>query len=151
MCRTEGVDQVSKDASGSGEDKPVRLHRYRGQHVKARTAGPAEDRIALIPGLQYRPQELNLYSEVDPLRENIPPLRGARALSYVAVHHKREMVTEIMPTAPALAYMELAQSIVDRHLVKKTLGRAPGSRAIESRHQAVCRGARLRPLRCDEA
>src|SRR5659263_756636 len=100
MCRTEGVDQVSKDASGSGEDKPVRLHRYRGQHVKARTAGPAEDRIALIPGLQYRPQELNLYSEVDPLRENIPPLRGARALSYVAVHHKREMVSAELLSPP---------------------------------------------------
>jgi len=100
--------------------------------VKARTAGPAEDRIALIPGLQYRPQELNLYSEVDPLRDNIPPLRGARALSYVAVHHKREMVTEIMPTAPALAYMELAQSIVDRHLVKKHSGEPPEAARLKA-------------------
>ena len=100
--------------------------------MKARTAGPAEDRIALIPGLQYRPQELNLYSEVDPLRENIPPLRGARALSYVAVHHKREMVTEIMPTAPALAYMELAQSIVDRHLVKKHSGELPEAARLKA-------------------
>ena len=84
-----------------------------------------EDRVALIPNLEYRPEELNLYSEVDPLEENIPPMRGHNKMNYLFVHHKREVIPEISPTLPALIYMEALQGLVDRNLVEKYSGQRP--------------------------
>ena len=103
----------------------MRLREYRGQRVGFRPDDAAEDRVALIPNLEYRPEELNLYSEVDPLQENVPPLRGNNALRYVFTHHKREALTEILPTAPALVYMDSLQGRVDAYLVKKNAARSP--------------------------
>lgn len=103
----------------------MRLREYRGQRVKFRPPGPEEDRVGLIPNLKYRPEELNLYSEVDPLSENVPPLRGPRVLPYVITHHRREMLTEIAPTTPALVYMEAFQARVDNYMVKKYASARP--------------------------
>ncbi len=103
----------------------MRLREYRGQHVKLRPPGPHEDRVALIPNLGYRPQELNLYSEVDPLEENVPPLRGTNALKYVWTHHKREMLPEILPAVPALVYMETLQKKADQRMVRSNAARRP--------------------------
>lgn len=103
----------------------MRLREYQGQRVRFRPPGPEEDRVALIPGLGYRPEELDLYSEVDPLQENVPPLRGPHALQYVLTHHKREALTEIAPTAPALVYMEALQPLVDSYMVKNHYGARP--------------------------
>lgn len=108
-----------------GERKQLRLREYRGQHVKFRPNDMEQDRVALIPNLEYRPEELNLYSEVDPLHENVPPLRGSNKLGYLFVHHKREVIPEISPTLPALIYMEALQGRVDGKLVKKYSGRRP--------------------------
>ncbi len=76
--------------------------------MRFRPPGPEEDRVALIPNLEYRKDELDLYSEVDPLQENVPPLRGPALCSTCVTHHRREALTEIAPTAPALVYMESA-------------------------------------------
>jgi ferredoxin len=103
----------------------MRLREYRGQHVRYRPNDVAEDRIALIPNLEYRAEELALYSEVDPLQENIPPLRGPNTLRYVVTHHKREMCSEILPAVPALVYMETLQDRVDTYMVKKYAGSHP--------------------------
>jgi len=103
----------------------MRLREYRGQYVKFRPDDAIEDRVALIPNLEYRPEELNLYSEVEPLKENVPPLRGNNALRYVVTHHRREAVTEILPAAPALVYMDTLQGRVDAYLVKKHTGKLP--------------------------
>lgn len=103
----------------------MRLREYRGQRVRFRPPGPEEDRVALIPNLEYRKDELDLYSEVDPLQENVPPLRGPRALQYVVTHHKREAVMEIAPAAPALVYMEALQPLLDSYMVKKYSGPSP--------------------------
>ena len=103
----------------------MRMREYRGQRVKFRPDDAAEDRVALIPNLEYRPEEINLYSEVDPLEENIPPLRGPHALGYVWVHHKREALTEILPVVPAMVYMDTLQSRVDAYLVKKNAAGRP--------------------------
>ena len=100
----------------------VRFREYRGQHVRFRPNDTAEDRVALIPDLGYRPDELNLYSEVDPLHENVPPLRGPSALRYVVTHHRRELFTEILPAAPALVYMETLQDRVGAYVVNKCAG-----------------------------
>jgi ferredoxin len=103
----------------------MRLREYRGQYVKFRPDKMAEDRVALIPNLEYRPEELNLYSEVSPLQENVPPLRGPNALKYIWTHHKREALTEILPAAPALVYMDALQDRVDAYMVKKHTGKPP--------------------------
>jgi ferredoxin len=103
----------------------MRLREYRGQYVKFRPGDAVEDRVALIPNLEYRPEELNLYSEVDPLQENVPPLRGNNALRYVWTHHRREALTEILPAAPALAYMDTLQGRVDASMVSKHAGCRP--------------------------
>jgi ferredoxin len=103
----------------------MRLREYRGQRVRFRPPGPEEDRVALIPNLEYRPDELDLYSEVDPLQENVPPLRGPHALQYIVTHHKREALMEIAPTAPALVYMEALQPLVDSYMAKKYSGPGP--------------------------
>ena len=105
--------------------KPLRLRAYHGQGVRFRPTGPEEDRVALIPNLAYRPDELNLYAEVDPLQENIPPLRGPQALRYVWVHHKREALSEILPAVPSLVYMETLQGRVDEFMVRRHAGRRP--------------------------
>lgn len=112
----------NRDRNGNG---PVRLRSYRGQHVQYRPNDMGQDRVALIPNLGYRPEELNLYSEVDPLQENVPPLRGPNALRYVVAHHKREAVTEILPAFPALLYMEALQHKVDARMVQKYAGVNP--------------------------
>jgi len=114
------MEQVPDDCN-----KPPRLREYRGQHVSFRPPGNDADRVALVPNLGYRPEELNLYTEVDPLQENVPPLRGPNALRYVLTHHKREMLTEILPAAPALVYMETLQDRVDAYMVKKYAGTRP--------------------------
>jgi len=106
-------------------NKSIRLRAYHGQYVKYRPQDLVEDRVALIPNLQYNPEELNLYTEVDPLGENVPPLRGSNKLSYLFVHHKREVIPEISPTLPALIYMEALQDLVDKNLVKKYSGQRP--------------------------
>jgi ferredoxin len=103
----------------------MRLREYRGQYVKFRPDDMAEDRVALIPNLRYRPEELNLYSEVEPLKENVPPLRGNNALRYVLTHHRREALTEILPAFPALVYMEGLQDKVDARMAKKYAGSNP--------------------------
>ncbi len=103
----------------------MRLREYRGQYVKLRPDDTAEDRVALIPNLEYRPEELDLYSEVSPLQENVPPLRGTNALRYVWTHHKREALTEILPAVPALVYMDTLQGRMDAHMVKNHAGSRP--------------------------
>jgi hypothetical protein len=103
----------------------MRLREYRGQHVKFRPNDMMEDRLALISNLEYRPEELNLYTEVDPLHENVPPLRGPNALRYVMTHHKREAIMEILPAALALVYMETLQDRVDAYMVGKHEGNRP--------------------------
>jgi ferredoxin len=103
----------------------LRLREYRGQRVRYRPGDAAEDRVALIPGLGYRPEELNLCSEVEPLQENVPPLRGPNALKYVWTHHKREAFTEILPAAPALVYMNTLQDRVDAYMVNKHAAGCP--------------------------
>lgn len=109
----------------SDNRKSTRLREYRGQHVKFRPNELPEDRVALIPNLQYNPEELNLYTEVDPLRENVPPLRGSNKIAYMLVHHKKELIPEISPTLPSLIYMEALQGLVDKNLVKKFSGQRP--------------------------
>jgi ferredoxin len=103
----------------------MRLREYRGQHIAYRPNDMGEDRIALIPNLEYKPEELNLYSEVDPLQENVPPLRGLNKMAYMLVHHKRELIPEISPTLPALIYMEALQGLVDKNMVRKHSGPRP--------------------------
>jgi len=71
------------------------MREYRGQHVKFRPDDAIEDRVLVIANLEYRPEELNLYSEVDPLQENVPPLRDNNALRYVVTHHKREIESDL--------------------------------------------------------
>ena len=107
------------------ERKRVRLREYHGQHVQFRPNDMEQDRVALIPGLGYNPDDMKLYTEVDPLQENVPPLRGSNKLSYLFVHHKREVMPEISPTLPALIYMEALQGPVDRKLAGKYSGRSP--------------------------
>ena len=106
-------------------NKSIRLRAYRGQHVKYRPQDLMEDRVALIPNLEYNPEELYLYTEVDPLEENVPPLRGSSKLAYMLVHHKREFFPEISPAVPALVYMEALQSLVDRRMIKRFSGKRP--------------------------
>jgi len=96
-----------------------RLHTYQGQHVKARPYTRGYDRIAEIPNLKVSVVELDLYSEVDPLEENIPPLRGAGKLMYLSAHRKVEFLPEISPTLPPLLYMEALQSRIDRRTVSR--------------------------------
>lgn len=100
----------------------ARLREYRGQHVKLRPNDMAEDRVALIPNLGYRSEELNLYTEVEPLWENVPPLRRPNALKYVWTHHRREALAEILPAAPALVYIDTLQGRVDAYLVENNPG-----------------------------
>jgi len=97
----------------------LRLREYQGQHVKFRPNDLGQDRIALIPNLGYRPEELNLYAEVDPLYENVPPMRSFNKAAYLFVHHKREFLPEIFPILPALVYMEALQSTMDKYLIKR--------------------------------
>jgi hypothetical protein len=104
----------------------LRLREYHGQRVRYRPGDVSEDRVALIPGLGYRPEELNLYSEVEPLQENVPPLRGPNALKYVWTHHKREALIEILPATPALVYMDALQGRVDAAEVREKPSR-PGA------------------------
>jgi len=73
----------------------MRLREYRRRYVRLLPDDLLKDRIALIPDLEYRPEELNLYSEVDPLQGNVPPLRDNSALRYVVTHHKREIESDL--------------------------------------------------------
>ena len=107
------------------ENMKRRLLEYRGQRVGRRGGIPLEDRVGLIPNLEYDREELDLYSEVDPLLENIPPLRGPNKISYIATHHRREALTEILPTFPALVRMEVLQDIADRLRTAASRGRKP--------------------------
>ncbi len=108
-----------------GDEKRWRIREYAGQHVRYRPPCPAEDRVLKIPGLQVRPDELNSYTEIDPLQENIPPLRGLNKLRYPTVHRKKEALIEIAPTLPGLFYMEALQEAADAHLVGKTAAGRP--------------------------
>ena len=103
----------------------MRFHAYKGQGVSFRPPAPTTDRILEIPGLEVRQEELDLYTEFDPLKENIPPLRGPNKLVFPLVRRRREVLVEISPTVPPLIFMELLQRRVDRRLVGKHTGRRP--------------------------
>ncbi len=102
-----------------------KIRAYQGQRVGFRPPPGAEDLVSKIPGLQVRPNELELYTEVDPLEENIPPLRGPNKLRYVATHRRLESVFEISPTLPPLLYMEFLQDRVDHYMVARYTGPRP--------------------------
>jgi hypothetical protein len=112
-------------------DRKLIIHAYRGQHVKQRSSMAGEDRVTRIPNLAVRPDELNLYTEVEPLKENIPPLRGRSKLVYLATHRKVEMLPEISPTFPPLVFMEALQDRVDRRLVGKHAGRRTDPKTLK--------------------
>jgi Pyruvate/2-oxoacid:ferredoxin oxidoreductase delta subunit len=101
------------------------IRAFRGQGIGFRAPAGTEDLVSKIPNLQVRPDELDLYTEVDPLLENIPPLRGPNKLRYVATHRRLESIFEISPTLPPLVYMEFLQGSVDRYLVSRHGGRRP--------------------------
>ena len=103
----------------------MRIRAFRGQRVGFRFAKETDDILVDIPNLRVRPEELNLYTEVDPLEENIPPLRGMNKLRYVPAHRRLESIFEISPTLPPLVYMKLLQKQVDRFLVGRHSGPKP--------------------------
>ncbi len=121
------------EARGTSRDDTVRCRTYHGQHVKFRPDDHAEDRVARIPNLGYRPKDLNLYTDVDPLGENVIPLRGKNKLTYLFVHHKREVIPEISPIIPSLLYMELLQNTIDRRLVGRHSGPRPDPKDLKQK------------------
>ncbi len=107
------------------EKKRGRIRAYSGQHVRFRPPGPREDRLLLVPNLRLRPDELDAYTEIDPLLESVPPLRGASKLVYPFVHRRKEGLVEIAPALPGLIRMEALQKRADRRLVSEAACEAP--------------------------
>lgn len=102
--------------------------------------GPAADRVLDIPNLAVRPEELAMYTEVEALHENIPPLRGLNKAVYPMAHRKVEAICEISPTFPALIYMELLQRFVDRRLVARHAGRRPDGAELKEEIRSFAAG-----------
>ncbi|MFH1150002.1 MAG: 4Fe-4S dicluster domain-containing protein [Actinomycetota bacterium] len=97
----------------------MKLHRYRGQRVVTRPPIPDENAVLHIPGVEVDAAELNLYSEVNPLRFAIPPLRPPQALLYPITHRPVELLPELTPTIPPMVFMELFQERFDRYMTAR--------------------------------
>lgn len=114
----ENTDRGGRGAESHGEE--LKLLTYRGQRIKARPPRAGEDRVVRIPNLEVSIEELNLYSEVDPLRFAIPPLRPPQVLLYPIVHRAAELLPELSPTIPPMLFMKLLQKRADRYLVSRS-------------------------------
>lgn len=113
----ENADRDNRGTESPG--KGLKLLAWRGQRVRTRPPFAGDDRVAGIPNLKVNIEELNLYSEVDPLRFGIPPLRPPRVLLYPITHRAVEILPELSPTIPPMVFMELLQKRVDRYLVAR--------------------------------